>query len=152
MKKLTLVLASVLFLVGVVVLGGRASAWGYSMSGKGECQPDGSFKITWTVENPESEDLNITASSNAAVVAVGEQIPANDSEDFTQSADGTPATFSLELEGNFPSDQTKRTRSATVTLVNPCDQPPPPVVPPVVPPVTPTPQPVVESKVIEEGK
>jgi hypothetical protein len=101
-----------------------ALAWTYGLSGSGQCQSDGSFKITWSVDNTsENEALHITASSNSAVVATGTNIAAHSAQAFTQTASGTAAgSFSLSLTGNFPSDQTLRDRQATVTLSSACPQ------------------------------
>lgn len=143
MKKYFLILP-VAFIVAVFLTVGRASAWTFSLAGSGECQPDGSYKITWVVDNStESDALDITA-SNRAVVPVGTSVPANSTEDFDESADGTQAgSFTLTLKGNWDGDKTERERTATVTLDEPCDQPAPVEPTPVAPPVTP-PTPKVE--------
>lgn len=122
-KKIIAAFVSLALFLGLS--GGMAFAWTYGLSGMGECQTDGSFKITWTVDNTaEDEALNITASSNTSVVPVGTQIPASQTEDFSQTVDGTKAdSFNLSLTGSFSSDQTLRTKEATVTLDKACDQP-----------------------------
>jgi len=129
MKRVLLALAAILAVVGINV--STVFAWTYSLQGKGECQTDGSFKITWTVTNPEAEALQITSSSNPTVVPVGTQIqpgsPPPSSENFIQTADGTkPGSFNLSLTGHFKSDETNRTMAAKVDLTDPCTQPTPP--------------------------
>lgn len=99
-----------------------AFAWTFGLTGSGVCEQNGSYKITWTIDNTtENEALRITTSSNTAVVPVGTEVAADSKEDFTQTVSGsTPATFNLTLQGDWPSDTTDRTRSATVTLTQPC--------------------------------
>lgn len=122
----------------------KVSAWTYDISGSAVCQTDGTNKLTWVIDNTvEPEALNITA-SNRAVVPVGTQVPAHQTGTFTESVPGTSGSFTLTVSGNFPSDRTIRTRTATVATTD-CPQPPvvvpptpptPPVVPPT-PPLTP---------------
>jgi hypothetical protein len=89
------------------------------------CQPDGSFKIIWKVDNSrENQALNVTYSSNVAVVPVGTQVPKKQSANFPQVVNGSQTgSFSLTLKANWPGDQTPRTKSATVALNEKCDQP-----------------------------
>lgn len=129
-KILGLMMACVLA-VGLVP--GTAFAWTYGLSGSGVCQPNGSYLISWVVDNTtEPEELKITSSSNTSVVDVGETIPAKQKETFTQTVPGTASgTFTLTLKGNWHSDSQERTREGTVTLTEACTQPtPPPVTPP----------------------
>lgn len=106
-------------------LSGNASAWYYTMSGKGACQPDGTYKITWNINNTsEPTQLEVKKSSNTDVVKVGETIPARESENFYQVVDGTkPATYKLELTADWKEDRNNMKRSATVTLKEACAQP-----------------------------
>lgn len=136
MKRMLLVVTAILTIIGINV--GTAFAWTYSLQGSGKCQPDGSFKITWTVTNPETEALQITNSSNPSVVPVGTEVPPGSpppsKQDFIQTADGAKAaSFSLSLTGHFKSDETNRTMSHKVDLTDPCTQPTPPT-----PPTTPS--------------
>lgn len=113
---------------------GTASAWTYGLTGSGQCQPDGSYKITWTVDNrTEREALNIKHSSNPGVVPTGDgAVAAFQKKDFYQTADGTkPGSFSLSLKANWKSDSTKRERTATVNLQEACKQPVTETTPPV---------------------
>ena len=138
MKRISVAAASgITTLVTLGLISGTAFAWTYGLTGNGQCQTDGSFKITWTVDNSvENEPLTITSSSNTAVVSNGTIVPSKTSENFSQVADGTKAgSDTLTLEGNFPSDPTLLTRTATVTLKDACTQPV------VVPPTTTTPAP-----------
>lgn len=113
------------------MLSGTASAWYYTMSGSGVCQPDGSYKITWTVNNTsEPTQLEVRKSSNVDVVKVGETIPARQSENFYQTVDGTkPGAFKLELTADWKEDRSNMKRSATVTLNEACQQPEEPETP-----------------------
>ncbi len=133
-SKILTSLITTLAVVGMTT--GTAFAWTYGLSGAGACQPDGSFLISWTVNNTtETDPLVITASNNTSVIAVGEQIPTGQTEDFEQTADGTiPGNFNLTISGNWAGEPAAQERSATVLLDVPCEQPPPPVVPPVTPP------------------
>lgn len=129
-KKIAAAVVTSSALIGLSM--GTSFAWTYSLQGAGNCQPDGSFKITWTVTNPENEALQITNSSNQSVVPIGTQVaPSPPSTTYTQTADGTKAgSFNLTLTGHFASDTTDRTMSDTVALVGPCAQPVTPVTPP----------------------
>ena len=113
-----------------------ANAWTYGITGNGMCQQDGSYKINWVVDNhTEPEDLIIKSSNNTSVVQVGTHITAGKTATYIQNADGTKAdNFTLTLKGNWPSDSTKRTRTATVHLAAACTHPTPQT-----PPTTPTP-------------
>lgn len=113
---------------------GVASAWYYKISGNGICQPDGSYKITWKVDNTsEPTALEIKSSNNPAVVPVGTNVPAGSFTQFTQIADGTkPGNFTLTLRGDWQGDRSNQLQSATVSLKQACEQPTTP---------TPTPQP-----------
>jgi len=121
-KKLAAAFASTALFIGLCT--GSAFAWTYALTGSGECQDNGSFKITWTVNNSESEALHITASSNTSVVPVDTEVAAGSSQSFYQTVSGTEAgSFDLSLTGNFASDQTLRVREANVKLDTPCTQP-----------------------------
>lgn len=99
--------------------------WTFYVSGSGSCQENGSYKINWTVENPNKKYLKIHQSSNEDVVPAGTQVPKNDSANFEQTVDGTqPGTYDLQLKGNWPEGQTKKvTVDASVTLNEACPQP-----------------------------
>lgn len=135
MKKALLSVAAGITMAIVPTL--SAGAWHYGLTGSGACEQDGSYKVTWVVDNTsESQALKIKSSSNSSVVSVGTQIPAYKTATFTQTADGTkPGSFTLSLKGNWPSDRNKQLRTATVRLADACTQP----TPPQTPPTTPTP-------------
>ena len=121
-KVVTVSLAS---LAVALAIPATASAWTYGLSGAGQCQKDGSYKITWKVDNSsEKQALHITDSSNTSVVAVGSSVSAYSKQSYYQVVDGSKTgEFTLTLKGNWPSDQNVRTRSATVRLEKACDQP-----------------------------
>lgn len=141
--KILTALFAVMVLVGLNT--GVAAAWTYSLMGSGVCQPDGSYKITWTVNNTtEEEALTIQESSNPSVVPVGTEVPAEKTADFEQLVDGTKTgSYSLTLKGNWEGDLEKQEKSAMVDLKGPCAQPP--ATPPVTSTQAPTPKP--EAKV-----
>lgn len=122
-----------------VLMAAPAFAWDYGLSGSGQCQTDGSYKITWTVDNStENEALTVNSSSNTTVVPVGTQVPANQSSNFSETESGTtPATYNLTLDVNWPSDHASHVKSANVTLSQACTQPTPPSNPPSNPPSSP---------------
>lgn len=123
MRKL--LVSSVATAAMIMAIPASAGAWTYGLSGSGECQTDGSYKITWKVDNSsEKQALTITDSSNTTVVPVGSKVDAYGKKSYYQVADGTKAnSFSLTLKGNWPSDQNARTRTSTVKLEKACDQP-----------------------------
>jgi hypothetical protein len=113
----------------LILCGSTAFACTYGITGTGACQTDGSYKITWTVNNTDTavnQPMTITSSSNASVVPVGTIIAADKSASFTQTASGTkPANFTLDLVGNWPSHQLNETQSGSVDLSQACTQPAP---------------------------
>lgn len=133
MKRIA-VLAMLTALTFIGLNTGSANAWTYGLTGSGNCQPDGSFKIVWKVNNlTENQPLRITYSSNTSVVAAGTQVPARSVSEFMQTVSGSVlASYNLTLKGNWQGDQAQRTRSATVTLNEKCVQPvtPPAPTPP----------------------
>jgi hypothetical protein len=141
MNKLSLGVLSGVF--AAVMLVTPAFAWSFTVKGNGQCQEDGSYKITWNINNKtESDDLVITkvvASSTAAVTPTPTLVKAYKDQNFTQVVDGTKAAnFSLNITGHWKHDTAAHTYGDTVHLYQPCTQPVvPPVTPPVVPPVTP---------------
>jgi hypothetical protein len=118
----------VAFAAVILSLGaGTALAWTYSLSGTGTCQENGSFKITWTVNNGgENKDFHVTA-SNRAVVPVGTSVAKFSNQSFSEFVPGTTlATYTLQLSGNWPGpggDSTIQTKSTSVTLSHACQQP-----------------------------
>lgn len=127
MKKFILTLATSMLVFGVQT--GSVSAWTFKLKGSGACQPDGSYIITWTVNNKtERQALKITNSSQPSVVAVGTEVPKHSMAEFKQKADGTkPTEFTLSLKGNWQGDLKERERNAKVKLHKACEQP---IVPP----------------------
>jgi hypothetical protein len=112
--------------------------------GTGQCQQDGSYEITWTIDNHgESEPLHITSTQASSPAKFTPSLPgaigAKQTKSYVQVVDGTKAgVFTLKVTGHWNSDRRDRTNTATVNLYQACDQPQqPPVTPPVVPPVTP---------------
>jgi len=120
--------AIISFVLSLGVVGmttGTASAWYYYVSGSGVCQPDGSYKITWQVDNSsEPTQLEIHKSSDTDVVKVGETVPAHSVESFYQTVDGAkPDTYKLELTADWKEDRNNMVRSDAVTLDEACKQP-----------------------------
>lgn len=64
MKKIIVIaIASGMLVAGLVMP--NIYAWKFSLSSKGECQPDGSYLITWKLDNSsEPETLSVVKSSN----------------------------------------------------------------------------------------
>jgi hypothetical protein len=99
-----------------------ALAWTFSASGSVACDTaTGQHVITWTVDNrTEPETLTIRA-SNRGSVPVGSTVAARAVRQYTERLAGsTTGTITLTVKGNWPSDSTQRTRSATVTLSAAC--------------------------------
>lgn len=134
MKK-RLMLVSALTALCMVGATGVAYAWTFNFKGRGVCQADGTFKITWTVDNrTEAEPMTVTDSNIPAGIPVGSVIPAKGQKGFVQVVDGkTTKTITGTIKGNWPSDQNKVQKTSKVKLSTPCPQPPvqqPPVTPP----------------------
>lgn len=130
MKKL--IVLSILSAFAVLGMNaGTASAWHYNLTGKGECQEDGSFNITWKIDNTsEPSKLEIKASSNPDVVKSGDTVEAKSTKSFGQNVDGTkPGVYKLELTADWKEDRNNMKRSATVKLKEACEQPEVPEVP-----------------------
>ncbi|HET9721645.1 MAG TPA: hypothetical protein VFP32_01285 [Candidatus Saccharimonadales bacterium] len=110
----------------VLVPAGAAFAWSYGLTGTGECQPDGSFQISWKINNSSESKALVVTSSNRDVVKVGDSVPAYHSQTFTETVDGTKAgSFTLSLKANWPGGDTNQvSQSSTVHLWEACQQPP----------------------------
>lgn len=112
--------------LAMVVFGaGIALAHDFAISKTAECQPDGSYKISWTIDNTteSSKDLTITASSDESVVPVNTVIPADHNQTFVQIADGTqPGSFTLKITGVY-SGESPQMHQRTATLRYACKQP-----------------------------
>lgn len=119
-SKLSLGIISGVF--AVFLMATPAFAWHFSLSGKGNCQTDGSYQIVWTVDNSQwNKTLVITSSDNPAV-PVGTQIPKHQSATFTQTADGTkPAKYNMSLSGRWGNE--KWSAKADADLCKACVQP-----------------------------
>jgi VCBS repeat-containing protein len=102
-----------------------ASAWSFKVDGQGKCQPDGSFKIVWVLNNKsENKALTITQSNRASVPA-GSIVPADQDKDFPETVDGTqPGEFTLTVKGNWPGEEKGQSHTKSVTLKEACEQPP----------------------------
>ncbi len=123
MKKLltTSVIAS---LAIVTLSSGVASAWHYSIKGTGTCQTDGSYKITWTLDNTSEPTALEIKQSNRSVVKAGDSVPAKQKKNFTETVDGTKAgSYTLTLRGDWKGDRSNQKQEATVKLDKPCEQP-----------------------------
>jgi hypothetical protein len=117
-----LCLTAVLGVLGALFFAPGALAWTYSVSGSVTCDTTtGEHVITWKVDNrTEPQSLTIRA-SNRVAVPVGSTVAARATRDYTERLAGsTTGTITLTLKGNWPSDQTQRTRSASVTLGDGC--------------------------------
>jgi hypothetical protein len=140
MNKLSLGVLSGVF--AAVVMATPAFAWSFNVYGTGQCQQDGSYEITWTIDNHgESEPLHITSTQASSPAKFTPSLPgaigAKQTKSYVQVVDGTKAgVFTLKVTGHWNSDRRDRTNTATVNLYQACNQPQqPPVMPPVTPPV-----------------
>jgi hypothetical protein len=117
-----------------------AYAWSYSFSGSGKCQPDGTFLITWIVDNSKNkQELNVYGTTSDAAVPQGADIPAHKSKTYTETVAGTVAsTTKVVITGDWQADPHGHNETASVTLAKACAQPTP-VTPPASTPVPPVP-------------
>jgi hypothetical protein len=120
LKKLCLtaglaVLGSLLFAPG-------ALAWTFSASGSSICDTSkGEHVITWSIDNRTEPETLTIRESNRGAVPVGSTIAARSIRQFTERVAGsTGGTITLNVKGNWPSDQTKRSRWAYVSLSATC--------------------------------
>lgn len=146
MKKLLLAVAALFAVVALNV--GVAGATQVetppsSLTGSGQCQTDGSFKITWVIQNTKGHTLKVTDSSDVTVVPVGTEVPKLSSANFYQTVDGTKAgSFKLDLKyiikyGDDDEDEVEtKDLTATVSLREACPQPAPVVAVAATPQVT----------------
>jgi hypothetical protein len=122
MKKIVSVLATSVAIAAIVPA--TAFAWTYSLQGNGACQPDGSFQVTWTITNPESQTLTVRQSSAPTVVSVGATVSAKSSKAFNQTFDGTKTgNHSLTVSVNWPGDLKLRQLTKSVDQKVVCTQP-----------------------------
>lgn len=119
-SKLSIGILSGIF--AVFMLATPAFAWHFSLSGKGNCQTDGSYQIVWTVDNRQWNKPLVITSSNNPAVPVDTTIAKHQLATFSQSADGTkPAKYSLALSGRWGNE--KWSAKADADLCKACDQP-----------------------------
>ncbi len=120
LKKLCLTAG--LTVVAALAFAPGALAWTFSASGSAVCDAStGEHVITWSIDNrTEPQALTIRA-SNRGSVPVGSTVAAHAVRLYTERLSGsTTGTVALTVKGNWPSDQTWRTRSASVTLSAAC--------------------------------
>jgi hypothetical protein len=120
LKKLCLtaglaVLGSLLFAPG-------ALAWTFSASGSAVCdRTTGEHVIAWSIDNRTEPETLTIRESNRGAVAVGSTVPARSIRQYPERVAGsTTGTVTLTVKGNWPSDRTLRTRTASVTLSASC--------------------------------
>lgn len=144
MRKLLIGLSVAILTLTLAFAGGSVKAWSFTVESKAVCdETKGVWKIAWKVNNPENEELTVQQ-SNRAVVPVGTTVAANDFEKFQEELPGnTQGNVELELKVNWPSDQTLRDGSASVTLDGNCEAPTPPTPPSTPPPSQPASPPVL---------
>jgi hypothetical protein len=122
-KKLALVAA--LTVLGVLGFAPSAFAWTFSASGSVKCDTaTGQQVITWTLDNhTESQTMTVQKSDRAAV-PVGSTVAKYATATFTEKLPGTTTgTVTLNVQANWPSDQTLRLRTATVSIASACNPP-----------------------------
>jgi hypothetical protein len=106
LKKLIAGLSAVVLSLGLVALvAGPASAHTNTVNGSVACNTaDGSYVITWTVKNSESDKAEtITASSNTAVVPVNTVIAAGATGSYQQTVTSS-GKYSLTVTGTWQVD------------------------------------------------
>lgn len=117
-----LCLTAGLTVVAALAFAPGALAWTFSASGSASCdRSTGEHVITWSIDNrTEPQALTIRV-SNRGSVPVGSTVAARAVRLYTERVSGsTTGTVTLTVKGNWPSDQTLRTRSASVTLSAAC--------------------------------
>lgn len=120
MKKIVLAIASILVGVGLII--GTASAWDFTVSGSGICNTKtGNYDLTWKIDNPENETATVASSSRASVSGT---IPANSTENYTESVAGTSVSESLTVKLDWPSDDKQPPKTADIVLAGDCKAPP----------------------------
>lgn len=103
-KILAGLVTAVLSLGAVALLAGPASAHHTTISAKVTCATDGSYKVTWSVQNSESgKTAVITASSLPAVVPVGTTLGFSETKQFVQTVTD-PQTIELVLTAFWDGD------------------------------------------------
>jgi hypothetical protein len=104
-KKILAGLITAVLSLGVVALvAGPASAHHNTINAKVACATDGTYKVTWSVTNSESNKTEVVTASNLpAVVAVGTSFAFSETKTFTQFVD-TPQNIQLVLTGFWDGD------------------------------------------------
>ena len=120
LKKLCLtagiaVLGSLLFAPG-------ALAWTFSASGSAVCdRTTGEHVITWSIDNRTEPEALTIRESNRPSVPVGSTAAARSVQQYGERIAGTvTGTITLIAKGNWPSDRTLRTRTASLSLSATC--------------------------------
>lgn len=120
LKKLCLTAG--IALVAAVVFAPNALAWTFSASGSVACdRSTGEHVLTWSIDNRTEPEALTIRESNRSSVPVGSTVAARSVRQFTERVAGSATgTLALIVKGNWPSDRTLRTRSASVTLADSC--------------------------------
>jgi hypothetical protein len=120
LKKLCLTVG--LGVLGSLLFAPGALAWTFSASGSAICDSSkGEHVITWSIDNRTEPQTLTIRETNRGAVAVGSTIAAHSIRQFTERVTGsTGGTITLSVKGNWPSDQTLRTRTASVSLSATC--------------------------------
>lgn len=120
LSRLRFILLTLILLSWQVVFAAPpAMAWTSTASGEATCNTaTGEYDVSWTVNNPEDEDMTIQHSNRPAVSGV---VKKNKSKDFNETLPGdTSGTTTLSLQVNWPSDQALHNVSASVTTDGKC--------------------------------
>ncbi len=122
-KRFALVAA--LTVLGVLGFAPSAFAWTFSASGSVKCDTTtGQQVITWTLDNHTESQTFTVQKSDRAAVPVGSTVAKYANGNFTEKLPGTTTgTVTLNVQGNWPSDQTLRLRTASVTIASQCNPP-----------------------------
>ncbi len=122
-KRFALVAA--LTVLGVLGFAPNALAWTFSASGSVKCDTTtGQQVITWTLDNRTEPEALTVRKSDRASVPVGSTVAKSSTGSFTEKVAGTTTgAVTLNVQGNWPSDQGLRARTATVTIASQCNPP-----------------------------
>lgn len=122
-KRFALVAA--LTVLGVLGFAPNALAWTFSASGSVKCDTTaGQQVITWTLDNRTEPEALTVRKSDRAAVPVGSTVAKYATGSFTEKLAGTTTgAVTLNIQGNWPSDQGLRSRTATVTIASQCNPP-----------------------------
>lgn len=128
-RMISLIAAGSLAATALVAASALPASAQAEVTGQGACQPDGSYRITWTVDNMTGSSMNVEGASlegvATQVVFSPNPVPASSSATGTSSVAGTVAgTLGVQVQVVFAGDPpSPATLRGSIDVPGNCPQP-----------------------------